>query len=257
MAYASQVGRARTSTTNPQAHAICMRCGFRHNFVDLTWQYEWRGPLLQNTRVLVCRECLDVPQENVRSITLPADPESIIYAQPELYAQDSTDYFGTGQPTVNPQTGIAQPSPNVLGGASSSDTIVPQPVGPSLLPNAKGQLIPSSIGVDSNAQMTPVKDVQWDVKLPILSIVGNGTPIISISCSSPHGLTTGAQISILGTSNPLIFGIYTATVKTATLFTVQANANVANGSYGTPSTIVATTNAGLPWSLTQVPQTGV
>ena len=40
MGYASQAGRARTDASNPQAHAICDRCGFRYNHVDLRWQFE-------------------------------------------------------------------------------------------------------------------------------------------------------------------------------------------------------------------------
>src|SRR4029077_5841619 len=100
MAYASQAGRAKTSSTNPEAHAICDRCGFRYNFNSLQWQFDWRGPTLQNLRILVCDICLDTPQDQLRAITLPADPVPIINARPELYPQDSTDYIGTGQTTT-------------------------------------------------------------------------------------------------------------------------------------------------------------
>src|SRR6185312_3012688 len=101
-------------------------CGFWYNFNDLSWQFEWYGSTLQNIRILVCRECLDVPQENIRAITLPADPIPIINARPELLQADSTDYIGTGQATISPQTGIPMPSSNVLGGATANDTIIPQ-----------------------------------------------------------------------------------------------------------------------------------
>ena len=161
MAYASQSGRARTSTTNPEAHAICDRCGRRWNFNDLNWQYDWRGSTLQNLRILVCRPCTDDAQEQLRAITLPADPVPIINARPELYPQDSLDYIGTGSPTISPLTGISIPSQEVMGGATINDIIIPQPLGPNSRPNAKGHLIPSVLGVDPNAQMTPVKDVKW------------------------------------------------------------------------------------------------
>ena len=66
MAYASVSGRARTSTSNPEAHAICDRCGFRYNWVDLRWQYDWRGAMLQNLKILVCKSCKDEPQQQQR-----------------------------------------------------------------------------------------------------------------------------------------------------------------------------------------------
>lgn len=257
MGYASQAGRARTNAKNPEAHGICDRCGFRYNFNDLQWQFDWRGAKLQNLRILVCDICLDEPQENLRAIVLPADPVPIINARPELYAQDSTDYYGTGTTTTAYPSGIPVISNEVLGGATTDDTIIPQPIGPNSRPNQFGQLNPSVIGADPNAQMTPVMDVQWARRIPITSIVANGTPTISINCSAVHGLTTGQQTAIWGTSNSLVYGIFTITVTTATVFTVQVNANVLSGNVATPTTIVQTVNVGLPWSVTQVPQTGV
>jgi len=257
MAYASQAGRARTNASSPEAHAICDRCGFRYNFNDLQWQYDWRGATLQNIRILVCDICNDTPQEQLRAITLPADPVPIINARPELYSQDSTDYIGTGPKTTAYPSGIPVLSQNVLGGATVNDTIIPQPIGPNLGPNPRGQLNPSVIGADPNAQMPVVKDVQWAKRIPVTSIVANGTPIVTVNCSVVHGLTTGMQIAIWGTTSSLVYGIFTVTVTTATVFTVQANANVVSGSVATPTTIVQAVNIGLPWSVTQVPQTGV
>ena len=77
MSYASQAGRARTNPSNPQAHAICDRCGFRHNHVDLRWQYDWRGASLANIRLLVCNTCYDNAQPQLRAIVIPADPMPI------------------------------------------------------------------------------------------------------------------------------------------------------------------------------------
>ena len=204
-----------------------------------------------------CYRCLDIPQEQLRSIILPQDPVPVVPAQPEMYADDSIDYIGAGVATISPRTGIPIPSTAILGGADTTQALTPPTVGPNLRPNSQGYLNPSSLGIDPNAQMTPVKDVQWAQRIPVTSIVSNGTPTLTINCSAPHGLTTGAQIAMWGTTNSLAYGIFSITVSTATVFTCQANANVPSGNLIESSTIIQTTNAGLPWSVTQVPQTGL
>ena len=88
MGYASRSGRARTSSTRPQAHAICDRCAFRYNHVDLRWQYEWRGTSLQNIRLLVCSRCLDRPQQQLRAIIIPADPVPVRNPRTEPFEDD-------------------------------------------------------------------------------------------------------------------------------------------------------------------------
>lgn len=110
MAYASIAGKARTSAKNPQAHAICDRCGGRYNHVDLQFQYDWAGATVQNKRILVCRSCLDVMQPQLRAITLPGDPPPIINARPENYVTAETNYRVTSTPdTINAKTGIPVP----------------------------------------------------------------------------------------------------------------------------------------------------
>lgn len=107
MGYASRSGRARTSTTNPQAHAICDRCGARVNHVELQWQFDWQGVSLTNQRILVCRRCLDAPQQQLRAIVLPADPIPIGNPRIEYFSDYETDRRQTsGQNTVDPITGI-------------------------------------------------------------------------------------------------------------------------------------------------------
>lgn len=110
MAYASISGRARTSSRNPQAHAICDRCGMRHNHVDLQWQNDWAGATVVNKRLLVCRRCLDAMQAQLRSITLPADPPPVLNPRPETYALLATDVrvVQTSQ-GVSVVTGLAVP----------------------------------------------------------------------------------------------------------------------------------------------------
>lgn len=93
----SLTGHARVNERNPQAHAICDRCGFRYNLVDLIWQFDWRGPKMQNLRVLVCQSCLDQPQQNgQRTIILPPDPVPVQYARPEMYVPDDNPLSALG-----------------------------------------------------------------------------------------------------------------------------------------------------------------
>ena len=109
MSYASKLGRARISSKNPQAAAVCDRCGGVYNHVNLSWQFDWAGAALINKRILVCNHCMDTPQQQLRSIVLPADPPVIMNARPEYYIQAETDYRMTQGNTVNAQTGIPVP----------------------------------------------------------------------------------------------------------------------------------------------------
>lgn len=84
-------GRARVSTRSPQAFGICDRCGFLYNHNTLRWQYDWRGASIQNTRQLVCRTCLDRPQEQLRALVVPADPMPIQNPRPQNYVAASVD----------------------------------------------------------------------------------------------------------------------------------------------------------------------
>lgn len=114
MSYASRSGRARTSARNPQAHAICDRCGGRYNHVDLSWQFDWAGAGLINKRILVCSHCTDTPQQQLRSVVLPADPQPIMNARPENFVEAATDYRTTsGQNTTNAKTGIPVPGGDI------------------------------------------------------------------------------------------------------------------------------------------------
>lgn len=106
-------GRASISQTNPQALAICDRCGFRYNHIDLSWQFQWRGTKLQNIQILVCQDCLDIPQEQLRVIIIPPDPIPIMNARPENYVQDDNPMSALGYSAIS-QT--ISPISQVVGG---------------------------------------------------------------------------------------------------------------------------------------------
>lgn len=113
MGYGSISGRARTNARSPQAHAICDRCGFRYNHVDLRWQYDWRGASLANIRLLVCNTCYDDPQEQLRAIVVPADPVPIVNPRIQDFVTAETNTRVTsGQNTVDPVTGLPVPAGN-------------------------------------------------------------------------------------------------------------------------------------------------
>jgi hypothetical protein len=92
VAYASIAGRAFTDSENPSAHGICDRCGFRYNLRSLSWQFDWAGTSMINKRILVCQSCKDDPQEQLRSITLPADPVPVRNPRAENFVNAETDY---------------------------------------------------------------------------------------------------------------------------------------------------------------------
>ena len=66
--------RAPVSWSKPEPWAYCDRCNFQTLRSALTYQLQWGGPSLINLRLLVCCECLDKPQEQLRSIVIGPDP---------------------------------------------------------------------------------------------------------------------------------------------------------------------------------------
>ena len=113
MAYASRAGRARTSAGSPQAFAVCDRCGIWTNRVNLQFQFEWAGASMYNTQALVCPPCLDIPQEQLRAIVIPADPMPIINRRVEYFTQAETNNRQTYiAPLTDATTGLPIPQGN-------------------------------------------------------------------------------------------------------------------------------------------------
>lgn len=244
MAYASISGRARTSPSNPQAHAICDRCGFRYNRVNLNWQYDWRGASLQNVRILVCNTCMDTPQEQLRAIVVPADPVPIDQPRTQDFAQAETNYQTvTTPPTIDPITGIPIPGTTTLS-TENGQNLLTQPIG-----------IPD--GLDQSAVMPLDGKTHYRVRLYPLSVSSLGSDQISVTFSTAHGLSTNDQIVVEGLSDPNATGAYSITVTTATAFTYQTNVAIPAGALLTGTTLMVTANIGVPYGFDQIPQTGV
>ncbi len=211
MSYASRVGRARVSPSNPQALAVCQRCGVWHNFVDLTWQFDWRGAALQNVRLLVCRECLDQPQQQLRAIVVSADPVPIPFALVEPFVYDE----GGNIPAIGQPTGLQQYAISPLNGTT-----------------------------------------HYGVEVPVLSVTSGGGTTISVTCSTPHGLSTNDQISVEGLTNTHANGFYSVTVTTATAFTYETFGAVNSGALWGAHSRMVTALVGLPYGYTTIPQVG-
>lgn len=88
-------GRAKTSTSRPVSYAVCDRCGIWYNINQLSWQFQFAGPRLQNLRLLVCKTCLDVPQPQLMPRILPPDPTPTLNARPEPFAYDNSSDIAT------------------------------------------------------------------------------------------------------------------------------------------------------------------
>ena len=244
MGYASQVGRARVSSKNPQALGVCDRCGMWYNHVDLAWQFDWGGASLINKRILVCQPCNDIPQNQLRAIVLPADPIPVMNPRTESYAADETDYTVTSlNATTDPTTGLQVVNPTYLVDENGNN-VTTQPVGP-------------PVGLTQAAIMPVQNGLTYAVTLPVISMIADGSTVITVTCSAATGLNTNDQISVAGTLNGAATdGFYSVTVKTATQFTYTVAQNVASGNILGSTTLVKTAIVGVPYNYSQIPQTG-
>jgi hypothetical protein len=235
MAYASRSGRARTNAKKPSAFAVCDRCGIWTNLVSLKFQYDWRGATLQNLRLLVCDRCYDTPQEQLRAIVLPADPEPKMNARVEQFAQDESDYRAVSKiPRIDPNTGLPFPQ-NDLRITMDSQNRVTEPYG-------------APVGDDQNAVMPYNGATQqaFAIPLALLSVTSDGSATVTVTCSAVHGLQTNSQVSVEGLNWSPACGIYTAVPTTATAFSYMTYGANPNGSLLTSTTLILTALMGLP-----------
>lgn len=67
-------GKFHVDPSAPEPYGICDRCGFMHALKALRHQNEWRGRELIANNLLICPTCIDVPNQQNRTIMLPIDP---------------------------------------------------------------------------------------------------------------------------------------------------------------------------------------
>jgi len=244
MAYASRAGRAKVSSRNPKAFAVCMRCGIWYNRSELVFQFDWRGSQLQNLFILVCKHCYDRPQEQLRAITLPADPVPIFYPSVEDFANAETDYRAVAfSPLTDPITGLPIQSNDLRTTQDCENrTIIPygDPLG--LDANA---VMPQGFAGQGYAAGT---EVQYGAVLPVVAVYSSGC-LVTVTCSAVHGLQPNNQVAVTGLTNGN--GFFSVQVPTATMFTYYT-AQPVNPQL-TATTRMITCNVGLPRGYTDIP----
>lgn len=230
-------GRAKVSTRNPEAFAICDNCGFQYNHSELRWQYEWAGNKLINLKQLVCRRCNDLPNNQLRAIVLPADPMPIMNPRVPNYPLAEIDYRATsGQNTIDPTTGIPVPG-NTLRITENDDYRVTQQTGEP--PGGKNQL--------------PGTDPSAVTYRTISNAANNGSGLIRLTVNTTNGMITGQLVTIgdvAGTTEAN--GNWIITVIDVN--TVDLQGSTFTNSYTSGGYIV--NNPSLPYSFTEIPKTG-
>jgi hypothetical protein len=117
----------------------------------LRFQFDWAGASLVNKQMLVCGQCYDKPQEQLRAIVISADPMPIINPRIEPFADAETNYRTTsGQDTIDARTGIPVPGTTTRITQTSDNRVTQQtgePSGglnqtPGTNPNAPGNSNP-------------------------------------------------------------------------------------------------------------------
>lgn len=125
-------GRGSVNARNPRSLAVCDRCSFTYNLDQLTWQYQWAGVKLQNLRLLVCCECLDKPQPQLKTIVIPPDPMPTLNPRPEQYAVTVPSFVATESATFSGSDLTAENGDNLVW--EIEDTPLPDPNNPALYP---------------------------------------------------------------------------------------------------------------------------
>lgn len=244
MGFSSKLGRARISARKPEAAGVCDRCGFVYSHSDLSWQFDYAGTGLINKRILVCRPCLDTPQNQLRSIALPADPVPI--ANPRIMNYEAAESSLRQTSGQNPGTRVTQDNN-------------PRSTQQTGAPNGSRNHEP---GTDMNAIMPLLEETHYGVTLPVISVVTDGVSTVTVTCSSVHSLSNNDLIAINGSGSTIMDGFYNVTVVSATVFSYQPFAPVPVPGPFDPAllqseTIFKTAYVGYPLGMVQIPQAGV
>jgi hypothetical protein len=100
-------------------------------------------------------------------------------------------------------------------------------------------------------------ETAYGVPLSVLSVIGNGTTTVTVTCDLPHNLSTNDQISVEGLTLTGATGMYSVNVTTATVFNYVTYTPIKAGSLKTSKTRIVTASIGLPYGYTTIPQVGL
>lgn len=78
-----------TDISSPRAVGVCDRCYRKFYLDELYWQFDFRGEHLQNLRLRVCRDDLDVPQNQYRPIIIRGPEGTLRDPRPPQYAANA------------------------------------------------------------------------------------------------------------------------------------------------------------------------
>lgn len=87
---------------------------------------------LQNLRLLVCKRCLDVPMDQLKTIVIPADPMPVLNPRPEHYAETVPSFIATESPTFSGSDITTENSDDLIW--ELGDTPLPDPNNPAQYP---------------------------------------------------------------------------------------------------------------------------
>lgn len=155
MAYASKSGRAWASAFRPEAQGVCDRCGFRYLLSRMQWQFDYLGNRLQNTRLIVCDRCLDVPHVMTVPVVVPPDPVPVRNPRPDDYAlslSNQTTLFDQNLEIITDSNGAP-----IQGTSSGQINVPPYPfVGFTMLRSPDGGTVEQiAVRDDAYAVTTP------------------------------------------------------------------------------------------------------
>jgi hypothetical protein len=74
---------------------VCDRCEQLNELQNLRWQFQENAQELYNQRILVCFECWDKPQPQLKQYIIPPDPLGIPNARPEFFTSAEVNFLVT------------------------------------------------------------------------------------------------------------------------------------------------------------------
>jgi hypothetical protein len=185
----------------------------------------------------VCSQCMDVPQEQLRAIIVPADPVPVLNPRIEYFGTySSNNRLTNGTPSVDAATGLSSPrgdtriteddatrSTQMTGAAPGSLNTLP--------------------GTDPNA-------VTYRT---VTNATDNGSGLIRLTVATTNGMITSQRVTVQDVGGvTAASGNWTITVINNTQIDLQSSAF--SGTYTSGGYVV--NNPSLPYNFTEVPKTG-